>query len=269
MTNCKESTSVVTVPAKQTVTVKAHEFHRLITICGRCRDREGSRFTLFGVLMELDPAKALLTGVGTDGRQLATVRIDANWGRIDAMPDSTTSEVVDIQPLNKVRERLTSQKASEVTIAIYADHVMIGFDNGLHGKRQRRYDVKCPIIEDARFPNWRQVIPEPKTTISTAKINASQWANQWKEWVDNAKAYGLAINGETSVRLQPFPKLETEKHTGADIDVCLDFEYLMPHLALVNDWALLRYAGSECPLHVTSAGVDYLVMPRADKGGAA
>lgn len=254
--------SVVESPLFASIDVSSDDLRELLEVCGNCIDKESMRFALGGIKLEADSGQ--LRGIGTDGRRLAVVEVGqrVTCGTIDTLKQTLSERggIVDVSPVMR-HVRSLPMKTVKVTLSFHRDGVV--FTWATTGKRGKQFADECRYIE-GRFPNWQQVFPTDDPT-GTAIIECNAWVETYNKHIENQRnVWDLSINGKVDAKPytpEPpvFPKMD---HTGDDIDLRVDFSYLMGFLSNTRNKAVeLQYHGPHSPLVIDHRLGRYIVMP--------
>lgn len=233
----------------------------IVKVCGRCVDKDSSRFCLGGIRIEISEDRTLVA-IGTDGRQLAKYTCKIACGT-----PFTREFILDIGELRKISARLASGRCSfvsvvELTVGVVASYVF-SWDNGLHSTRRKEYQATCRTI-DGRFPNWKQVIPTT-TPTGSCRIDSMQWVKAWNDSRESV-GYVLNVNGTVQVDAPKPPRFERIDHTGDDFSTILNLDWLIGHLSATPSKQVEMHShGANRPIHLVDQFSEFLIMPMTEQ----
>lgn len=250
-------------------------------------DEESTRYALNGILLEYDAATSRLTLVATDGRRMATFECvaaiesgtDEEWKNSSVIVPAK-AVVAMISALAK-RDDVVTLSWSKEWISLVCDEV-VGRDY---------IEIQSRAVE-GRFPNWRQVVPNWRPTVSfyvdsgllLSKLESLDVGkNDEKELVRGAEFTILerelkmvATNGAArkvawcALSSSHFHDATSEElETGVKQDIYLDFRYLAEYCAAIGKdrrvWVSVLDENSPVILTYDQSRADckssYLVMP--------
>ena len=242
------------IHAQHTISIKAHEFRRLIDKTHFAMAQQDVRYYLNGTLLETNGE--VLRAVATDGHRLS-------WCEVAL--DGRTRELQQIiLPRKGVLElqRLLDGEG-EIEVAIGTNHVRVQIG-------EVRFTSK---LIDGKFPEYGRVIPSEPPRIMTAEREALRGALQRTAILSNEKYRGVRLtfaSGLLTVQAHNPEQEEAEDQlevsfTGEEIEIGFNVSYLLDALAAVETETVevcLTDANSSCLIRAPgSVNVKYVVMP--------
>src|ERR1700693_751537 len=242
------------IHAQHTISIKAHEFRRLIDKTHFAMAQQDVRYYLNGTLLETNGE--VLRAVATDGHRLSCCEV-ALEGRVRELQQI-------ILPRKGVLElqRLLDGEG-EIEVAIGTNHVRVQIG-------EVRFTSK---LIDGKFPEYGRVIPSEPPRIMTAEREALRGALQRTAILSNEKYRGVRLtfaSGLLTVQAHNPEQEEAEDQlevsfTGEEIEIGFNVSYLLDALAAVETETVevcLTDANSSCLIRAPgSVNVKYVVMP--------
>lgn len=221
-------------------------------------DTESTRYALGGVLLELEPKRAV--AVGTDGRRLAKME-----GPAESVNDHATGASSTIVPTKAMHfiERVLTDADGNVQVAARPTDLLV---------RTPRFTIYSRLVE-GRYPKWRDVFPsrEGYTSVDllvgplAAALRQAQIAtDNDSRGVDFTFGDGLlqlagrAANvGESHIEL-PVP------YDGKTTTITLDPKYVLEYLKVLSpdvNFRLEMLKPDSAAVCSTEDGYGYVIMP--------
>jgi hypothetical protein len=258
--------------------IDAQDLQTICNVITSCCDDQATRYVLGAVAFEfeqvLDTFK--LVAIGTDGRRLATFKCDII--RAEGVEDGAR-----VLLNGKELRRLTIGKSCRelVTVTITEATAEINWTPA-PGKPPKSATIqRITHVEyqgekhPARFPNWKQTIPDKNREFGSIKITASRWVEEWEEYQKNTSTLHCDITRKGLTPRVPFPNLPINSIDG-EIRLAVDMDYLVSFLRCFPDGCEVRvgfHAGTmdtierratntaRGPLRIDWKELTYILMP--------
>jgi DNA polymerase-3 subunit beta len=235
----------------------------------RCASTDENRYVLNGALVTCENHKCGL--VATDGRRMAK-----NSVSLDSSPSKPVSAIFPLSLVHKLASSLGAGELANIVVdggsskLVHASlEVKATATPGLAGS----IEITSKTI-DAKYPNWKQVIPDMKEFVSVkidreAMLESVSRVSLMASDVNNSirldfegSTMKVSCNNQTVGESKEVMELEE----GQDLShsICLNPDYLKEMLSsLVDDEITLHLMDSISPFVVTSDSLEFLgiIMP--------
>ena len=227
-------------------------------------DVESSRYALGGVLLEFEPNK--ITAVGTDGRRLAKMEVEAQAIEGHTGSDSTT--IVPTRAMQLI-ERALADVEGDVHLAARSNDILL---------RGPSFVFYSRLVE-GRFPRWRDVFPARREAVRieltvgpllAALRQASIVTSKESRGIDFTFQNGSLVLSATTADIGQSRIELPIAYEGDELTVTLDFRYVADFLRVLDlqKSFVLEIESPETPaLFTTDDGYGYVVMPLARQSG--
>lgn len=224
--------------------------------------QDETRFTLNGVLLQLEPGqeegeRAMLRLVATDTHRLALVENPASERTAEAR------ELIIPRKAVLETKKLLDEVNAPVDVVLGESHIQFA----------REDLVLISKLVDARFPNFRRVIPERNERLLTVDREGLLAAVRRMAVLSNEKSRGIRLEitqGQVTITTtNPEQEAAEEElaatYTDPDVTIGFNARYLQEILtALEGDSVRLALRNEESPVLVTDPDQDnllYVLMP--------
>ena len=240
---------------KPTIVVIAAELRKMIRRTSWSTDLQSTRYALGGCLFEAEAAR--LTAVGTDGRRLARMSVDAD----NSHPPGGTQPVIPVKAL-KVIDRALTDDHWPVHVALRENHALIETEDAVVYTR----------LVVGRYPAYRDVFPAGAPSRATVEAGLLLAAVEQSAILTSDESRGVVFDftaGSLRMSSQAADVGSGEvelpiRLDGPDVSVTIDVRYLVDMLRAVEPAIVLSV---EVIDHKNPAvfrcedGYEYVVMP--------
>jgi DNA polymerase-3 subunit beta len=242
------------IHSQHTVTIKAHEFRRLIDKTHFAMAQQDVRYYLNGTLLETNGE--VLRAVATDGHRLSWCEVE-----LDAPARELQQIILPRKGVLELQRLLDGE--GEIEVAIGTNHVRVQIG-------EVRFTSK---LIDGKFPEYGRVIPAEPPRIMTAGRDVLRAALQRTAILSNEKYRGVRLTfaaGLLTVQAHNPEQEEAEDQlevsfTGDEIEIGFNVSYLLDALAAVETETVevgLTDANSSCLIRAPgNVNTKYVVMP--------
>ena len=224
------------------------------------------RYTLQGILFNLNPKNKRLTVVGCDGHNLAAAATT-----LSSVRDADAKDRKYILPGKAAKEllKILSGLDAEANVTVHLGENLALFQSA-------ELEFAARLLEGA-YPDYSKIIPKKNETTVKVANEAFQRAIERMALVDRAisldfRSTGIHLSAQSPEAGEAEETFQPEKHTGADVKACILAAPFLRALKAIGDASVtIGLTDDQSPILLHSAeeseAANYkcVVMPRREE----